>query len=280
MKLVSVYIPTKDRHDLLERAVLSVLNQTYENIELIIVNDGGASVKTERLKPYFSLFKSYQIIELDQSVGAPAARNIAIENANGYFISGLDDDDYFLQDRISYFVEEWDDKYAFLSARTKIEGFEKFNFIKDSIIRKKRVFSYKSFFDENVSGNQIFTLTERLKENKFDVSLPALQDFELWFRLSKVYGDFLSLKERTQVIDIGHGLSRITNLGRRDAALKKVIDKHQLNINDFRCLKLFWQVEFGINLSFNDCLFLIGKSRFKLLFVSFFRKLMNTGSLG
>ncbi|MWP45617.1 glycosyltransferase, partial [Klebsiella pneumoniae] len=48
--------------------------------------------------------------------GACYSRNIAINNAKGVFITGLDDDDEFSLDRISFFVSKWDDKYSFLCA--------------------------------------------------------------------------------------------------------------------------------------------------------------------
>lgn len=266
--LVTIYIPTKNRINLLARALASVIEQTYSRIEIIIVNDGGETVKTKEILTIIDKAHKIQIIELTESVGAPNARNIAIKAANGYFITGLDDDDYFLDDRVQKFVSNWNEKYAFISARSIANTKDKLNFFKDILIREKRVFTADSFFDENVVGNQIFTLTSRLNKQSFDSKLPALQDFELWFRLAKSYGPFLSLKNRTQIIDTEHGHTRITNLPRRESALKMVCKKHDLKKNRFRCLLLFWKVEFNKPLTMFDALYLLKKRRIKLVLLS------------
>jgi len=101
--LVSCIIPTYNRANFVERAIQSVLNQTYKNIEVIVVDDGSEdntkevvlSIKDERIK----------YIRLHRNFGAAFARNVGIANANGDFIAFLDDDDYFLPEKIEKQVE-------------------------------------------------------------------------------------------------------------------------------------------------------------------------------
>src|SRR4030067_1733348 len=105
--LVTVYIPTKNRLELLQRAIKSVQTQTYPNIELIVVDDGSTDGTREYLEKEVGV-GNFKAIFHDKSLGACATRNAAIKSSRGELITGLDDDDYFLSDRrIELFVEKW-----------------------------------------------------------------------------------------------------------------------------------------------------------------------------
>ncbi|MFZ8802021.1 MAG: glycosyltransferase family 2 protein [Candidatus Calescibacterium sp.] len=101
--LVSCIIPTYNRAHIVGRAIRSVLNQTYKNIEVIVVDDGSQdntqevvlSIKDERIR----------YIRLHRNFGAAFARNIGIANARGEFVAFLDSDDYFLPEKIEKQVE-------------------------------------------------------------------------------------------------------------------------------------------------------------------------------
>ena len=96
-KLVSAIITTHNRQDLLLRAVKSVLDQTYHNIELIVVDDASDEKADELLKE-FNL--QYIYIPKEDSKGGNHARNIGILSAKGEYIALLDDDDYWLPTKI------------------------------------------------------------------------------------------------------------------------------------------------------------------------------------
>jgi glycosyltransferase involved in cell wall biosynthesis len=96
--MVSVIIPTYNRAKLLNRAIQSVLKQTYDNLELIIVDDNSdddtdaliASIKDDRLC----------YIKHDANKGASAARNTGIKRASGEYIAFLDSDDEWLTTKL------------------------------------------------------------------------------------------------------------------------------------------------------------------------------------
>lgn len=96
--IVSVIIPTYNRAHLLGRAVGSIINQTYRDFELIIVDDGSTdntrdvveSVNDNRIK----------YIRLDRNKGAAAARNAGIEVVKGEFIAFQDSDDEWLREKL------------------------------------------------------------------------------------------------------------------------------------------------------------------------------------
>lgn len=108
--LVTCVIPTRDRPSLLRRALDSVLNQTYDNIEVIVVASPPHEpirrvleeyeTENQRLKPF------YISDEPDAKVGANVARNVGIREASGEYIAFLDDDDVWkpakIQKQIPY----------------------------------------------------------------------------------------------------------------------------------------------------------------------------------
>src|SRR5580700_7537460 len=95
-QLVSVYIPTRNREAFLARAVRSVLQQTYTNIELIVVNDGSTDQTETLLDQVQQEDRRLVPVHIRESAGPSAARNIAIKMARGTFVTGLDDDDEFV----------------------------------------------------------------------------------------------------------------------------------------------------------------------------------------
>jgi glycosyltransferase involved in cell wall biosynthesis len=98
MPLVTTVIPTRNRHELLLRAVHSALSQTYANLEVVVVIDGPdpateaalGAIGEERLR----------VVTLPQSVGGSDARNMGVQQAQGEWIAFLDDDDEWMPAKI------------------------------------------------------------------------------------------------------------------------------------------------------------------------------------
>lgn len=116
-KLVSVVIPTYKRPDMLERAIRSVLNQTYKNIEIIIVDDNGCGSEmqreTEKVASRFGTSITYLVHENNK--GGSAARNTGWKKASGEYITFLDDDDEISATKIEKQVarlENLDESYG------------------------------------------------------------------------------------------------------------------------------------------------------------------------
>ena len=90
---ISVIIPSCNRSSYLSRAIKSVINQNYDNVEIIIINDAS----TDDTKEMVASFKYKNIVYIENKVrmGANFCRNVGLKKASGEFISFLDDDDYF-----------------------------------------------------------------------------------------------------------------------------------------------------------------------------------------
>lgn len=106
--LVSVVIPTYRRSQKLKRAVDSALNQTYNNIEVLVVNDNELGDEyTEEVKKVLSTINDarLQLMFQEKHINGAAARNVGIKAAKGEYIAFLDDDDYWDKDKIQIQVE-------------------------------------------------------------------------------------------------------------------------------------------------------------------------------
>lgn len=240
--LVTIYIPTFNRVHLLKRAVESVLNQTYENLEIIVVDDGSTDATHEYLLSASEADKRLSFYIRDVNSGACRCRNIAIEAAKGEFITGLDDDDYFLPTRVANLVKSWyDDRgEGCIALYTNILTLKDSNTKKES--NKIEKCDYNDLLFGNRIGNQLFTKTKYLKEvGGFDKKLSAWQDLECWFSLLKHFNGYASLVPNSSyVVDESHPHERITT--RKTSAVLESYDyichKHSLKDFERKVLKL------------------------------------------
>lgn len=110
---VSVIIPTYKRSEFLTRAIDSVLNQTYENIEVVVVDDNGIESEfrksTEEKMEIYKNNSKVVYIKNNVNLGGALSRNEGIKKASGDYITFLDDDDIYLPNKIknqlSFMVE-------------------------------------------------------------------------------------------------------------------------------------------------------------------------------
>jgi len=107
-KLVSIVIPSYHRPFILKEAILSALNQSYMDIEILVVDDNEPYSKyqqlTERIVASIYDDRIRYIKQTNHGNGA-VARNTGIKNSKGHFISFLDDDDLYLKDKVKLEVE-------------------------------------------------------------------------------------------------------------------------------------------------------------------------------
>ena len=96
-EMISVVIPTHFRNDLLPRAIDSVLEQSYDPIEIIVVDDSG----TRHAEPILSEYDDVVAIYHDENEGWAGAYTSGIEASTGGYIQFLDDDDYLLKGKLT-----------------------------------------------------------------------------------------------------------------------------------------------------------------------------------
>lgn len=104
LPVVSVVVPVYKVEKYLDKCVKSLLNQTYPNIEIVLVDDGSPDncpILCDRYAEQYNNIKSCH----KKNGGLGSARNYGVENAAGEWIVFVDSDDYVLQDYISYMME-------------------------------------------------------------------------------------------------------------------------------------------------------------------------------
>lgn len=98
--LVSVIVPTHNGSELIDTALRSLQEQTWENIEILVVDDCSNEHHVQRLRELCSLYGNVKLFELDQNRGAYVARNYALQYASGEFLTVHDDDDWSHPEKI------------------------------------------------------------------------------------------------------------------------------------------------------------------------------------
>lgn len=189
MKKVSVIIPTYKRSDFLLRAINSILSQTYSNIEIIVVDDNGIDTKFQiknesKLQKYINE-KKIIYLKHDINKNGASARNTGIRKSSGDYITFLDDDDFFLKDRIELLVKKLEQNNEYdcvYSSMVKIKNNHIYNY---RIGNKngnflEEILSQYSFF--GTGSNMFFTRKSILKIGEFDEKFFRFQDLEYMAR--------------------------------------------------------------------------------------------------
>ncbi|HEY2455018.1 MAG TPA: glycosyltransferase [Scandinavium sp.] len=226
-ELVSVIITTFNREDLLERAIRSVIAQDYPVVELIVVDD-FSNEKTAQLidtlrnecEQRFSRF-IYQ--RNTTNSGSNFSRNCGYALSEGKLVTGLDDDDYFLPQRISKLVARYDDQYAFVcDTLTRLDKNREHVEKSDTF----RVIGLQDILRENVVGNQVLTTREKLMAvGCFSPEIKQQQDRDVWIKLIAKFGPGLKYPFSTQMVDAEHSDNRITKQIKKYHSYRKLYFK-------------------------------------------------------
>ncbi|MGK0724383.1 glycosyltransferase family 2 protein [Aerococcus urinaeequi] len=185
---VSVVIPTHKRPDSVCQAIDSVLNQTYNDIEIIVVSDGKDEFTDKALKPYLDK-NLIRYFTYEDSRGANYARNTGVRASSGKAVAFLDDDDEWDESKIEKQIRVLEnDPSVGLVYTGNYNIYTDLN-IKYSYIPSKKGDISTSIFERNYIGSTSSVMVLRdliLKVGGFDEKLPAIQDYDLWIRVCQV----------------------------------------------------------------------------------------------
>ena len=199
---ISVIIPTFNRKPLLFNAIDSVLTQTYQNIELIIIDDGSSDKTIDQLKEYKSKIKVHRQI----NKGISAARNKGLKISKNDWVAFLDSDDRWepekLEKQVNYLKQNpkhkfchtdeiWIKNTVRVNPRNKHKKYGGYIFDKCldiCCISPSSVLIHKSIFK---------------KIGLFDENLPVCEDYDLWLRISAEF-PILFLNEKLTIKFGGH----------------------------------------------------------------------------
>jgi glycosyltransferase involved in cell wall biosynthesis len=184
MPKVSVIIPTHNRAEFLCSAVTSVLNQTFQDFEIVIVDDASKDHTREVIANFNDT--RIKVIHNQMSKGDAGSRNIGIMNSNCEYIAFLDDDDEWLPEKLKiqaclldnspknfggvctdhFMIEEMGGRTLFIS-NPENNDLSKGNFITtSSVLLRRECFEQCGLFDEN---------------------MPTSSDCDMWIRISRKF---------------------------------------------------------------------------------------------
>ena len=100
-ELISVIVPIFNKEKYLDKCIRSILNQSYVNLELILINDGSTDRSHEICERFSTIDKKIKLVNTENR-GSSKARNTAIDMANGKYIAFVDADDYIHSEYLSH----------------------------------------------------------------------------------------------------------------------------------------------------------------------------------
>ncbi|KPA11621.1 glycosyltransferase-like protein, family 2 [Candidatus Magnetomorum sp. HK-1] len=229
MQKISVIIPVYNRPVFVKEAIQSVLDQTYPDVELIVVDDGSTDETAHVLNQFGNAIRVIH----QQNQGVSAARNTGIHNSTGTWIAFLDSDDIWLPEKLTKQMQ-----YVLATPNTLICQTEEIWIKNGKRLYPKKKHKKKSgmIFEHClplciVSPSAVMIHKDLFKEyGSFDESLPACEDYDLWLRISCKYPIHL-LDEPLIIKRGGHSdqLSQMIRLDRyRIQSILKILDSNVL----------------------------------------------------
>ena len=230
---VSVIIPTYNCAKYLSESINSILRQTYQDFELIVIDDGSQDITKELVANYIKEYPSKIKYFYQKNKGLPAARNAGIEYANGRYIAFLDADDELtpnaLEQCISRIINT-DIEWCIVDIDRVENGISKVltsnipgdNYLL-SILNNPYNFIKKAFF---------FSKKMLIDMNFFNVSCKVLEDWDLYIRLIEADRKFVYINEPLYVYKIRKNSLVKNNEERVAFYTLKILEEHHKRLID------------------------------------------------
>ena len=185
LPLVSVNMVAHNSEQHIGQSIKSILNQTYTNFELIIVNDGSNDNTLKEINNFND--PRIKLINLPKNVGIPIARNIALENSNGKYIAIQDSDDISLKHRISKQIQflEKNTDYGLVGSRAElIDGNGKsLNEIQSQSFNQAET-KVMLFFKNCITHSSVIYRSESVKDLMFNTKMQVAEDYDLIVKIT------------------------------------------------------------------------------------------------
>lgn len=280
LPLVSTIIPFYKNKNWLKEAIESVLNQTYENIEVILVNDGS----DEDIEDILNMYNEKVIYIYQDNKGAASARNLGIEKASGEYIAFLDSDDIWLENKVETQI-----KYM-LKENLAWCHTNYFRFYNDELLQVIDVSNFKGdVFNICPISCPIATpcimmkksILDKHKEFRFLEGLKSGEDTYLWMKVSERYSLGVVNMELTKVrmrgensallayeqlrsrSQIWHYINKNSNIYRLSNIANIAFFLCDFNYNILKSFEVSILYKFGILELFAKCLYIIPWILFK-----------------
>lgn len=181
LNLITVVIPSYNRKTILGRTLNSVLNQTYSNLEVIIVDDNSDDGTYELFCNHED--KRVKVVKHQINKGGASARNTGIRMAKGEFIAFLDSDDEWVKDKVEKQLKHFEkvgDDNTILFAQIALDKIEESRLLPkdDNFNRQEHISDYLFLKNGLISTDLLFMKTKLAREVMFTENLMRHQDYD------------------------------------------------------------------------------------------------------
>lgn len=181
--MVSVVIPLFNAEKTIVECIESVLSQDYQNVEVIVVDDGSTDDSIDHIRPFGERIRTYRI----ENQGPAAARNYGVSKARGHWIAFLDSDDVWDPHKLSAQLQAIGERKwcytdcVFLGGVN--HGLSNSNF---STLYEGDVLTRLALNNFIVTSSVVIEKEVLIANGGFDESLSSVEDWELWLRIAAV----------------------------------------------------------------------------------------------
>ena len=149
MDKVSVIVPNYNTEKYIDRCIESLVNQTYKNIEIIIVDDASKDNSIQVIKKYQKKYENILLIELENNKGVSNARNIGIKRATGKYIMFSDSDDWYEVNAVEKLITKAQEENSdfvtanyYINKKDQKVKVDTSNYFSKEKIKKEEIISY------------------------------------------------------------------------------------------------------------------------------------------
>lgn len=220
--LFSIIMPSYNSEAYIKRAIDSIIFQTYEKWELIIIDNYSTDLTLEIIQEYNN--NKIKVFQIENNGVIAKSRNFGIKKSKGDFVAFLDSDDFWTIDKLEKSSKFMQNGFDFLYHKLKISNESK------KIIFSNYVYSTSpgdNIFEKLISNGNFIpnssvvvrrTLLEEVDYLSEDENLIAAEDYDCWLRISKISKKFFYLNEklgyyRYSGLGSNNAINRLKNIG-------------------------------------------------------------------
>ena len=231
MPKITVFIPVHNRETYIVDAINSVLAQTLEDFELLVIDDGSCDRTADVVAAYKD--QRVRLVKNETNLGIPHTRNRALDLARAPYFANLDSDDLMRPDRLARqtaYLDAHLDCALVGTNKHRIDGQSR---IKRKISRRPtapKAVDARLLFRCCITNTSVMARTAILRDFKYDPDFPVCQDYDLFARMSRHHR--LANLSEALVLYRRHGKQVSTRLDRTLAMQERIMERdlHALGV--------------------------------------------------
>jgi glycosyltransferase involved in cell wall biosynthesis len=240
-KLISIIIPNYNNEKYLKKCLDSCINQTYKNLEIVIVDDCSRDNSVNIIKEYQKNDNRIKLIENKSNQKVSKTRHIGIESSNGEWITTLDSDDFYYSDEkiesemIILSNYNFDKSVIAFSKTVRVDSSGKniLSIMDENTIKEGKIFDFLISRSCPAPRDFIFSKDLYINSGGYDFTIPIYEDWDLKLRLSKLAKYYLSSSYGTAYRQHNSGLSSAKKAYHNEW-ISKIFSKNTLKMDSIQ----------------------------------------------